>query len=51
MKQGRAHQRTKAPVGFAAPSEVRELVRMDENLVPLLLPIGDGLLVAVKRPS
>jgi predicted O-methyltransferase YrrM len=34
-----------------AVGEVRELVRMDENLVPLLLPIGDGLLVAVKRPG
>jgi predicted O-methyltransferase YrrM len=33
----------------AAVSEVREQVRVDERLVPLLLPIGDGLLAAVKR--
>jgi predicted O-methyltransferase YrrM len=32
-----------------AVSEVREQVRSDERLVPLLLPVGDGLLVAVKR--
>jgi predicted O-methyltransferase YrrM len=33
---------------------VRELcdqVRADERLVPLLLPVGDGLLAAVKRPE
>lgn len=29
--------------------EVAELVRQDELLVPLLLPVGDGLLAAVKR--
>lgn len=34
----------------AAVIEVREQVRTDERLVPLLLPIGDGLLLAVKRP-
>jgi predicted O-methyltransferase YrrM len=32
-----------------AVSEVRELVFGHENLVPLLLPTGDGLLAAVKR--
>jgi predicted O-methyltransferase YrrM len=26
-----------------------ELVKQDEQLVPLLLPVGDGLLTAVKR--
>jgi predicted O-methyltransferase YrrM len=26
-----------------------ELVRQDERLVPLLLPVGDGLLAAVNR--
>jgi predicted O-methyltransferase YrrM len=31
-----------------AVSELREQVRADERLVPLLLPIGDGLLLAVK---
>ena len=29
--------------------EVSERVRSDERLVPLLLPVGDGLLAAVKR--
>jgi hypothetical protein len=28
-----------------------EQVRIDERLVPLLLPVGDGLLAAVKRPE
>lgn len=32
-----------------AVAEVREAVRTDERLVPLLLPIGPGLLAAVKR--
>ncbi len=35
----------------AAMSELRELVGTDPNLVPLLLPIGCGLLTAIKRPS
>jgi predicted O-methyltransferase YrrM len=35
----------------AAIGELRELVRADEGLVPLLLPIGGGLLAAVKRPA
>jgi predicted O-methyltransferase YrrM len=35
----------------AALAEVREQVRADEQLVPLLLPICDGLLVAVKRAT
>lgn len=33
----------------ASVSELRDLVAADENLVPLLLPVGDGLLAAVKR--
>ncbi|HET9898293.1 MAG TPA: O-methyltransferase [Streptosporangiaceae bacterium] len=33
----------------AAISELREQVRADENLVPLLLPIGCGLLTAVRQ--
>src|SRR3954471_3916111 len=47
------------PTPVAAPSQrdpetmaVRELlraVREDDNLIPALLPVGDGLLVAVKR--
>ena len=39
------------PDDTAATSELRELVRSDERLVPLLLPIGNGLLTAVKRPE
>jgi predicted O-methyltransferase YrrM len=35
----------------AAVGELRELVFGDENLVPMLLPAGEGLLAAVKRPS
>jgi predicted O-methyltransferase YrrM len=37
------------PDDSAATSELREQVRADERLVPLLLPIGNGLLMAVKR--
>jgi predicted O-methyltransferase YrrM len=33
----------------AAIREVAEQVRQDERLVPLLLPVGDGVLAAVKR--
>jgi predicted O-methyltransferase YrrM len=33
----------------AAIREVAEQVRQDERLVPLLLPVGDGLLAAVRR--
>jgi predicted O-methyltransferase YrrM len=33
----------------SAIREAAELVRQDERLVPLLLPVGDGLLTAVKR--
>ena len=39
------------PDDTAATSELREQVRADERLVPLLLPIGNGLLTAVKRPE
>jgi predicted O-methyltransferase YrrM len=37
------------PDDTAATSELRELVRADDQLVPLLLPIGNGLLTAVKK--
>ena len=36
---------------MAALSELREQVRTDERLVPLLLPIGNGLLCAVRQTS
>ncbi len=35
----------------AAAASLREQVRADERLVPLLLPIGNGLLAAVKQPG
>jgi predicted O-methyltransferase YrrM len=35
----------------AAVTELRELMAADEQLVPLLLPIGGGLLAAVKQAS
>jgi predicted O-methyltransferase YrrM len=35
----------------AAIREVADRVRQDENLVPVLLPVGDGLLVAAKHAS
>jgi predicted O-methyltransferase YrrM len=35
----------------AAVRELCDQVRTDERLVPLLLPLGDGLLSAVKRPE
>lgn len=35
--------------GTAGVREVARLIRDDEDLVPLLLPIGDGLLAAIKR--
>jgi predicted O-methyltransferase YrrM len=34
---------------MAALSDLREQVRADERLVPLLLPLGNGLLTAVKH--
>jgi len=37
------------PDDTAAAADLREQVRADERLVPLLLPIGHGLLTAVKR--
>jgi predicted O-methyltransferase YrrM len=33
----------------AAIREVGEQLRSDEQLIPLLLPVGDGLLAGVKR--
>ncbi len=35
----------------AAMRELCEQIRTDERLVPLLLPVGEGLLMAVKRPD
>jgi predicted O-methyltransferase YrrM len=46
---GRVADPGQADPETAAIREVTELVRQDERLVPLLLPVGDGLLAAVKR--
>jgi predicted O-methyltransferase YrrM len=35
----------------ASVKDLCEQVKADERLVPLLLPVGDGLLAAVKRPD
>jgi len=35
----------------AAAAELREQVRADDRLVPLLLPVGNGLLAAAKQAS
>jgi predicted O-methyltransferase YrrM len=47
----RAADLTHSDPATAAVMELREQVRVDERLVPLLLPVGDGLLAAVKRPE
>jgi len=46
---GRVTDPGQADPETAAIREVAEQVRQDERLVPLLLPVGDGLLAAVKR--
>jgi predicted O-methyltransferase YrrM len=46
---GRVADRGQTDPETAAIRETAELVRQDERLVPLLLPVGDGLLAAVKR--
>ena len=42
-------ERMPADAEIAAAAELREQVRADDRLVPLLLPIGNGLLAAAKR--
>ena len=39
------------PDDSAATRQLREQVQADERLVPLLLPVDHGLLLAVKRPD
>jgi hypothetical protein len=34
---------------MTALADLREKVRTDDDLVPLLLPVGNGLLTAVKQ--
>jgi predicted O-methyltransferase YrrM len=40
---------TDGPDAFDSPADVAARVRSDERLVPVLLPLGNGLLAAVKR--
>jgi predicted O-methyltransferase YrrM len=44
-----ASERLPSDAEAAAAAELREQVRADEQLVPLLLPIGNGLLAAAKQ--
>ena len=46
---GRVADRGQTDPETAAIREAAELVQQDERLVPLLLPVGDGLLAAVKQ--
>jgi predicted O-methyltransferase YrrM len=49
LAQGRVADPSRSDPGTLAIREVEEQVRQDERLVPVLLPVGDGLLAAVKR--
>lgn len=46
-----AIERVPTDAEVTAAAELREQVRADERLVPLLLPVGNGLLAAAKQPS
>ncbi|HTT51533.1 MAG TPA: O-methyltransferase [Streptosporangiaceae bacterium] len=46
---GRVADRSACDAGTLAIRDVAEQVRQDERLIPVLLPVGDGLLTAVKR--
>jgi predicted O-methyltransferase YrrM len=46
---GRVADHRQADPGTLAIRDLSEQVRQDERLVPVLLPVGDGLLTAVKR--
>jgi predicted O-methyltransferase YrrM len=51
LAQGRVADPSRSDPGTLAIRELEEQVRQDERLVPVLLPVGDGLLAAVKRAS
>jgi predicted O-methyltransferase YrrM len=51
LAQGRVADPDRADPGVVAVRELCEQVKADERLVPLLLPVGDGLLAGVKRPE
>jgi predicted O-methyltransferase YrrM len=46
---GSATERLPTDAEVTAAAELREQVRADEGLVPLLLPVGNGLLAAAKQ--
>jgi predicted O-methyltransferase YrrM len=46
---GRVADHGQSDAGTLAIRDLDEQVRQDERLVPVLLPVGDGLLAAVKR--
>jgi predicted O-methyltransferase YrrM len=46
-----ATERMPTDAEVTAAAEIREQVRTDERLIPLLLPIGTGLLAAAKQAS
>ncbi|HEY7325658.1 MAG TPA: class I SAM-dependent methyltransferase [Streptosporangiaceae bacterium] len=48
---GSPMERMPAEAEVKAAAELREQVRADEQLVPLLLPVGNGLLAAAKQVS
>jgi predicted O-methyltransferase YrrM len=48
---GSATERMPTDTDVTAAAELREQVRKDETLVPLLLPVGNGLLAAAKQAS
>jgi predicted O-methyltransferase YrrM len=48
---GSPMERMPAEAEVRAAAEFREQVRSDERLVPLLLPVGNGLLAAAKQVS
>jgi predicted O-methyltransferase YrrM len=49
LPEGSVDRRSPSEADAAAAHELREQVRTDERLVPLLLPFGDGFLAAVKE--
>lgn len=51
LSRGRVADPACSDPDTVAVRELCEQVRVDERLVPLLLPVADGLLAAVKRPD
>jgi predicted O-methyltransferase YrrM len=51
LAQGRVPDPACSDPDVVAVRELCEQVKADERLVPLLLPVGDGLLAGVKRPE